>query len=133
MSRVTRVDGATTRITVAFLFGIAATPVASSSLIRFGDAPEAVIFASVLLSFASLMHLLLLRHVSDPALGLSDIDPESRRVTMRAAAWGTGTFLLAIPLALVLPDPSYAMLSWLIIPVARRRFGTARGDPPLAA
>jgi uncharacterized membrane protein len=131
MSHVRRVDHVTMQMTVVFLFGIAATPVASSALIRYGNVTRAVIFAAALLAFTSLMHLRLLRHVTDPHLELSDIDPDSRRAALERSAWAAGTFLLAIPLALVLPQPAYAMLVWLIVPFARNGIRAARRDPPL--
>jgi hypothetical protein len=90
------------------------------------------IFAAVLLAFTSLMHLRLLRHVTEPDLELSDIDPEVRCVALERSAWASATFLLAIPLALVLPHPAYAMLVWLIVPFARRGIRAARRGPPLA-
>jgi uncharacterized membrane protein len=132
MSQVRKVDHVTMQITVVFLFGIAATPVASSALIRYGDVTRAVIFAAVLLAFTSLMHLRLLRHVTDPHLELSDIDPEVRRVAVERSAWAGVTVLLAVPLALVLPQPAYAMLVWLIVPFARQGIRAARRDPSLA-
>jgi uncharacterized membrane protein len=134
MSHVRRIDGATLQLTVVFLFGIASTPVASNALIRFGSVTRAVVFAALLLAFTSFMHLLVYRHVTNPRLGLSDVDPESRRAAIHGSAWVVGTFLLAIPLAPLLPEPAYAMLAWLVVPLTRRAFHAARGDdPPVAA
>ena len=69
--------------------------------------------------------------MADPHLELSDIDAESRRTALERSAWAAGAFLLAIPLALVLPQPADAMLVWLIVPFARNGIRAARRDPPL--
>jgi uncharacterized membrane protein len=138
MSWLHAVEAGVLRRTVTFLAGICSLPIAATLLFRFDSAPKAVAFASLLLTATSLLSARLWWYLSDPARGLSDVDPKQRRRTMLNSLFTAGVFVLAVPLAYLLPDPAKASLIWLALLldrpffylVDRRKRGDADGRSP---
>ena len=132
MAHVRRVDTDTLVMTVQFLFGIAATPIAMSTLIRYGNVPLAVAFAAGLLALTTLLELRLWLHISSPKRDLADVDPDERRETTARILYSLVLYLLVIPLAYALPSPAYSMLLWAVLPLSMvviRLVGRVLGRP----
>lgn len=129
MARLHTVDRRVLEHTIVFLAGICSIPVATSVLFRFGSIPQAVTFAAVLLSATSLMSARLWWYLSRPDRNLSADDPATRLPVLLRALWTSGVFLLAVPVAYLLPHVNgqdhagKATLVWLLLlldsPVAR--------------
>jgi uncharacterized membrane protein len=124
MSRLKSVDGGVLLRTMSFLAGISSVPVATAVLFRFGSAPQAVAFVSLLLSATSLLAARLWWYMSDPNRQLSEVDPSTRLPVLLPSLWNSGVFLLAIPVAYLLqqiqssPDDdlvAYSLLTWLLL------------------
>jgi uncharacterized membrane protein len=121
MAGLRAVDTGVLQRTVLFLVGVSALPVATSVLFRFGAVPHAVTFASVLLALTTLMSARLWWYISDPARGLSDVSAEVRTSTMLRSLFTTIVYLLAIPIAYLLPQSetdsrtAWATLIWLLL------------------
>jgi uncharacterized membrane protein len=119
MSRLHKVDTGLLERTVLFLAGISSLPVVTPLLFRFGNAPQAVAFASVLLAATSLLSARLWWYLSDPERRLSDVDPDTRLSTLVRPLFNTGIFLLAVPTAFVLTNTDarsgYSPLVWLLL------------------
>jgi uncharacterized membrane protein len=134
-AHVHHVDQVAIRRTIALLAGIAVLPVATALLVRDGQFPEAVALAAGLMTVTSLLALSLYRRVGRP--DLSGLDPDTWAHLLRRGALTTFVFALAVPLAYVLPDSSYAPLIWwalLLVEPAARGLGHLRrrpdGNPP---
>jgi hypothetical protein len=92
-------------------------------LFRFGSAPQAVAFVSLLLSLTSLLGARLWWYLSDPNRQLSDVDPSTRLPVLLPSLWNSGVFLLAIPVAYALQPlrsgsdslVAYSLLTWLLL------------------
>jgi uncharacterized membrane protein len=121
MAGLRSVDNGALERTVLFLAGVSSLPVATAVLFRFGAVPHAVTFASVLLAVTTLLSARLWWYVSDPARPLSDVAPETRTGTMLRLLFTTIVFLLAIPIAYLLPQSetdsrtAWATLIWLLL------------------
>jgi uncharacterized membrane protein len=115
MSGLRKVDAGVLERTVLFLAGICSLPVATTLLFRFGSAPEAVSFASVLLAVTSLLSARLGRYLADPSRGLSQVEPRTRARILLNSLYNSGIFLLAVPVAYLIPDSSFAPLVWLLL------------------
>jgi uncharacterized membrane protein len=118
---VHHVDQVAIRRTIALLAGVSALPVATALLVRDGQFPEAVAVAAGLMTLTGLLSLWLYRRLARPEL--SDLDPGTRAHLLRRGALSTLVLALALPLAYLLPDSSYAPLVWwallLVEPAAR--------------
>ena len=122
LARLHHVDDGTLERAVMFLAGICSLPVATTLLFRFGDSPRAVTSAAVLLAVTSELSARLWWYISDPERDLLDIDRAGRRRMLWKLAYNTAVFLLAIPVAYLLPQVSdlpsaWAPLVWLLLPV----------------
>ncbi|HST82768.1 MAG TPA: TMEM175 family protein [Kineosporiaceae bacterium] len=121
MAELRSVDSGGLERTVLFLAGVSSLPVATAVLFRFGDVPHAVTFASVLLAVTTLLSARLWWYVSDPARHLSETTAEVRNATMLQLLFTTIVFLLAIPIAYLLPQSetdsraAWATLTWLLL------------------
>lgn len=121
MARLHTVDKRVLGRTIMFLAGICSIPVATSVLFRFGSIPQAVSFAALLLAATSLSSARLWWYLSRPDRNLSNDDPATRLPVLLRALWTSGVFLLAIPVAYLLPHVGggehvgYATLVWLLL------------------
>jgi uncharacterized membrane protein len=129
MSRLHSVDRGTANRTILFLAGITSLPVTTGVLFRFGDVPGAVTFAAVVLALTGALSGRLWWYVSSPKRNLMEVDAGQRRTVMIRTALVVIAYLLAIPIAYLLPegDAGYAPLVWLFLivvdPVAVRLYG----------
>ena len=125
LARLHHVDDGVLERTVVFLAGICSLPVAATVLFRFADTPQAVTLAAGLLAVTSLLAARLWWYVSDPHRDLLDVEPCERGEVLFRSVFNTGVFLLAIPVAYLLPQvsdqsSSWALLVWLLLPVDGR-------------
>jgi uncharacterized membrane protein len=118
---VHHVDQAAIRLTLGFLAGVAALPVATALLVRDGQFADAVALAAGLVTVTSLLAQSLYRRLTRPEL--SDFDARARARLLRRGLLTTSVLASAVPLAYLLPDSSYAPLAWcallLVEPAAR--------------
>jgi uncharacterized membrane protein len=123
MSRLVIVDDGVLARTISFLAGICSIPVVTAVLFRFGSIPQAVAFASLILSLTTLLSARLGWYLSDPKRKLSRVDPAMRVPNLLRLVWNAAIFLLAIPIAYLLyalnsgrdDHVAYATLSWLLL------------------
>lgn len=131
MAGLRTVDAGALERTVLFLVGVSSLPVAAAVLFRFGAVPHAVTFASVLLAVTALFSARLWWYVSDPARKLSEVTPEARTATMMRLLFTAIVFLLAIPIAYLLPQSetdsraAWAALTWVLLIVDVQFSGSA--------
>jgi uncharacterized membrane protein len=120
LARLHHVDDGLLERVVPFLAGICSLPIATSVLIRYGSSAEAVTFTSVLLAATSLFSARLWWYLSDPQRRLADPGRRSRGAGMGDLLFNVGVFLLAVPVAYLLPEltglsSSWAPLVWLAL------------------
>jgi uncharacterized membrane protein len=128
MAGLTAVDRGVAERTILFLAGITTLPVATGVLFRYGDVPAAVTFAAVVLAVTGVLAGRLWWYASSPKRDLMEVDSEDRRTMMLRMVLVVLAYLLAIPLAYLLPadQVGYAPLAWLplivIDPLATRLY-----------
>lgn len=110
MRYVTEIDHRAMVRTIAVLAGVAALPIATSLIGHEARFPEATAIAAAMLALTSLLNSWLNLWLLRP--GLSEIDPAVRARMLARGPVTAGLFALAIPLAYLLPDSSYAPLVW---------------------
>ncbi len=121
LAKLHHIDDRVLELMIIFLAGICSLPVATTLLFRFGDDSGAVSFAAGLLGVTSLFSARLWWYVSEPARDLCEIDRDVRRGTMFNQIFNGVIFLLAIPLAYLVPQisdhsASFATFVWLLLP-----------------
>lgn len=132
LAQLRRVDYGVLERSILFLFGICAIPVATSVLFRFGNLPEAVAFAALVLAGTAVLSARLWWYLTSPERGLSGVDRDEREEGMIRLGLITVAYLLAIPVAYLLPagQAAYAPLTWVafigIDPAARVLQGRLR-------
>ena len=122
LKQLHRVDEGVLMRSITFLFGICTIPVATSVLFQFGKLPVAVTFASVVLAGTALLSARLWWYLSRPERGLADVDPDDRQETMIRLMLITAAYLLAVPVAYVLPEgkQGWAPIVWVLFMVIDR-------------
>ena len=140
MAVLRAVDYGVAQRTILFLAGITSLPVATGVIFRFGDVPAAVTFAAVVLAVTAALSARLWWYLSSPQRPLADVDEDTRHETMIRSVLVVAVYLLAVPVAYLLPRSAVGLapLVWLVLagvdPLAHRlhlllRRRTARTDP----
>ena len=109
LRRLQRVDDGVLERSILFLFGICAIPVATGVLFRFGNLPEAITFATLVLAGTGALSARLWWYLSAPTRGLAEIPPAEREETMLRSVLVVVVYLLAIPVAYALPGDQAAL------------------------
>ena len=112
LARLHHVDAGVLNRAISFLAGICSLPVMTSVLFRFADAPAAIVLSAGLLAATALLSLRLWWYVSDPSRDLMDVPPDERRQWALRSLYAVGVYLLAIPVAFLLPAVSDASSAW---------------------
>jgi uncharacterized membrane protein len=115
LRRLHHVNHGVLECALLFLLGICALPVATNVLFDDGGEPQAVTFAAAVLAFTTLASGRLWWYVSAPTRDLADVDPLERVAGLCRTGVSTVVYLLAIPVAFVLPDSSYAPMVWFLL------------------
>jgi uncharacterized membrane protein len=117
MAGLHHVDSGVAQRTILFLAGITSLPVATGVLFRYGAVPGAVAFGAVVLAVTTALSARLWWHVSDPARGLADVDPDVRRETGLRMVLVVVIYLLAVPIAYLVPRDLVAATPavWLLL------------------
>lgn len=115
MHRVEWVDRRDVRRTVLLLAGVASLPVAVDLVTHDAQFPEAVAIAAGMLALTSLFALWLEAALLRP--GLAVVEPQVRRMLMIRGVYSVVVFLLAVPLAYLLPTSARAPLVWWALTV----------------
>lgn len=120
LARLHHVDVGVLNRAISFLAGICSLPVMTSVLFRFANAPGAIAFSAGLLAVTALLSLRLWWYISDPNRDLMDVTPQDRQRTVARSVYAVVVYLLAIPVAFLLPAVSdltsaWAPLVWLLL------------------
>jgi uncharacterized membrane protein len=116
MSSVHDVDQTLTRLNLAYLGAVAFLPYPTEVLGKYGGRPAAIGVYAVTTALLSGAGSLMARHAQDARLLWPGAD---HTLTPRDRWWTVpAILLLAIPLSLLVGG--WAMLSWLLLPLARR-------------
>jgi uncharacterized membrane protein len=117
LAGLTAVDRGVGERTILFLAGITTLPVATGVLFRYSDVPGAVTFAAVVLALTGALAGRLWWYASSPKRDLMEVEARDRHVMMLRMVLVVVTYLLAIPLAYLLPadHAGLAPLPWLLL------------------
>jgi uncharacterized membrane protein len=120
LARLHHVDIGVLNRAISFLAGICSLPVMTSVLFKFADAPEAITLSAGLLAVTALLSLRLWWYISDPRRDLMDVPSSERQLWAVKSLYAVGVYLLAIPVAFLLPAVSdltsaWAPLVWLLL------------------
>jgi uncharacterized membrane protein len=117
MSVLRVVDYGVAQRTILFLAGITSLPVATGVIFRFGDVPAAVTFAALVLAGTGALSARLWWYLSAPRRHLADVDENTRHETMIRSVLVVGVYLLAVPIAYLLPRDAVGLapLVWLVL------------------
>lgn len=119
------VDEGVAKRALLFLVGITSLPAITGVLFRFGDVAGAVTLAALVLAVTAALSARLWWYISSPERDLADVDEDDRRRMMIRSGLVVVAYLLAIPIAYLLPpgDAAYAALVWLVLAFVDRLAG----------